>query len=150
MAPLSLRGGAYPTPETVKKVYEELDRQRATQLYLDLFPALSVHGILKGQVRDLGVRSSSDIMVTPYLRLWPREIKAPREGVNYAVLMFEPGDGAVTRASRLARTALDPGIPRHRFSDFPLDYSVMFCEDHSALTGNITFQDNLLHILLSR
>jgi len=51
---LEFKGGAYPTPETIKKVYEELDRQRATQLYLDLFPALSVHGILKGQVRDLG------------------------------------------------------------------------------------------------
>ncbi|MGB5278634.1 MAG: DUF1254 domain-containing protein [Gammaproteobacteria bacterium] len=62
---LKFEGGAYPTPETVKKVYEELDRQRATQLYLDLFPALSVHGILKGQVRDLGVRSSSDILITP-------------------------------------------------------------------------------------
>ena len=58
-------GGAYPTPETIEKVYAELDRQRATQLYLDLFPTLSVHGILKGQVRDLGVRSSSDILVTP-------------------------------------------------------------------------------------
>ena len=62
---LEFQGGAYPTKATVDKVYEELDRQRATQLYLDLFPALSVHGILKGQVRDLGVRSSSDILVTP-------------------------------------------------------------------------------------
>lgn len=63
---LEFKGGAYPTPETIKAVYEELDRQRATQLYLDLFPALSVHGILKGQVRDLGVRSSSDILITPH------------------------------------------------------------------------------------
>ena len=62
---LQFQGGAYPTKATVDKVYEELDRQRATQLYLDLFPALSVHSILKGQVRDLGVRSSSDILVTP-------------------------------------------------------------------------------------
>jgi hypothetical protein len=62
---LEFTGGAYPTPETVQKVYDELDLQRATQLYLDLFPALSMHGILKAQVRDLGHRSSSDICVTP-------------------------------------------------------------------------------------
>ena len=62
---LKFTGGGYPTGETAQKVYDELDRQRATQLYLDLFPALSVHGILKGQVRDLGVRSSSDILITP-------------------------------------------------------------------------------------
>ena len=52
---LEFTGGAYPTPETVQKVYDELDLQRATQLYLDLFPALSVYGILKAQVRDLAI-----------------------------------------------------------------------------------------------
>jgi len=62
---LEFTGGGYPTPETVDRVYDELDLQRATQLYLDLFPALSVYSILKGQVRDLGVRSSSDILITP-------------------------------------------------------------------------------------
>lgn len=85
-----------------------------------------------------------------HVRLWPNEIKAPRDGLAYETAMLEAGDGAVTKASLLARTELDPSIPRHRFSDFPLDYSVMFCEDHSKLTGNLTFQDNLLHILLSR
>ena len=62
---LEFTGTAYPTPETVQKVYDELDLQRATQLYLDLFPALSLHGILKAQVRDFGHRNSSDICVTP-------------------------------------------------------------------------------------
>jgi hypothetical protein len=62
---LEFTGGGYPTEETVQRVYDELDLQRATQLYLDLFPALSVHGILKAQVRDFGHRSSSDICVTP-------------------------------------------------------------------------------------
>lgn len=85
-----------------------------------------------------------------YVRLWPDEITEPRKGVDYEALMLEPGDGAVTKASLLARTMLDPSIPRHRYSDFPLDYSVMFCEDHGQLPGNLTFQDNLLHILLSR
>lgn len=54
----------YPTEDTVKKVYDELDLQRATQLYLDMYPALSAHGLLKGWVRDLDMRDSSHISVT--------------------------------------------------------------------------------------
>ena len=56
--------GGYPTEETVQKVYDELDLQRATQLYLDMYPALSSHGIMKGWVRDLDMRDSADILVT--------------------------------------------------------------------------------------
>ena len=47
--------GGYPTDDTVQKVYDELDLQRATQLYLDMYPALSMHGMLTGVVRDYGV-----------------------------------------------------------------------------------------------
>ena len=54
----------FPTEETVQKVYDELDLQRATQLYLDMYPALSAHGMMKGWVRDLSMRDSSDILVT--------------------------------------------------------------------------------------
>ena len=56
--------GGYPTKETVQKVYDELDLQRATQLYLDMYPALSMHGMLKGNVRDYGVKNSSYIGIT--------------------------------------------------------------------------------------
>ena len=91
-----------------------------------------------------------DIGDESHVRLWPDEIKQPRSSIDYHSIMLEPGDGAVTKASLLARTELDPSIPRHRYSDFPLDYAVMFCGDHSDLPGNITFQDNLLHILLNR
>ena len=56
--------GGYPTEETVQKVYGELDLQRATQLFLDMYPALSAHGLMKGWVRDYGMRDSSDILVT--------------------------------------------------------------------------------------
>ena len=91
-----------------------------------------------------------DIGNESYVRLWPHQIEQPRVSIDYNSIMLEPGDGAVTKASLLARTALDPSVPRHKYSDFPLDYSVMFCGDHSDLPGNITFQDNLLHILLSR
>ena len=84
------------------------------------------------------------------IRLYPKEIRHPLPGVNYQALMLEPGDGTVTKTSLLARNSLDPTIERHPYIFFPLDYSFFICESHDQLTGNITFQNNLLHVLLSR
>lgn len=83
------------------------------------------------------------------LRIRPGQVRQPRAGLDYGRLLLEPGDGTVTKASLLARESLDPRLPRHRFSFFPLDYSVFLCERHERLTGNPSFQDNLLHALLS-
>jgi pimeloyl-ACP methyl ester carboxylesterase len=83
------------------------------------------------------------------LRLSPGEIERPSPGVDYDRLMLEPGDGTVTKASLLARQTVDPTVARHEYSFFPLDYPVFLCEKHSQLTGNIDFQNNLLHALLS-
>ncbi len=83
------------------------------------------------------------------LRLSPGEIKEPLAGTDYEQLMLEPGDGTVTKASLLARNTTDPTIARHEYSDFPVDYPIFLCERHSQLTGNIDFQNNLLHALLS-
>jgi hypothetical protein len=81
--------------------------------------------------------------------LRPDEIKSPLAGVDYDSLMLEPGDGTVTKASLLARGSLDSSVRRHRYIDFPLDYPLFLCERHDKMTGNVTFQDNLLHTLLS-
>lgn len=83
------------------------------------------------------------------MRLWPDQIENPLPGVDYDALMLEPGDGVVTKASLLARQELDPTVARHRYSFFPLGSAFFLCERHDALTGNINFQDNLLHVLLS-
>ena len=56
--------GGYPTEETSQKVYDELDLQRATQLYLDMYPALSMRGMMIGTARDYGAKNSSYISVT--------------------------------------------------------------------------------------
>ena len=90
-----------------------------------------------------------DIGEDSLLRLWPEEIEHPRAGVDYGMRMLEPGDGTVTKASLLAREALDPGVPRHPWSHFPHQYAFFLCERHDRLTGNASFQDNLLHALLS-
>ena len=83
------------------------------------------------------------------VRLFPDEIEKPIADVDYDLLMLEPGDGRVTKPSLFARDALDPTMPRHRYSNFPLNYAMMLCETHDTLTGNIHFQDNLLNILLT-
>ncbi|MFV1985090.1 MAG: esterase/lipase family protein [Thiohalomonadales bacterium] len=84
------------------------------------------------------------------LRLNPDDITNPVPGLDYEKLMLEPGDGRVTKPSLFARELLDPTMPRHRYSNFPMDYSILLCETHDNLAGNISFQNNLLNILLTR
>ena len=84
------------------------------------------------------------------VRLHPNEVTLRMPGVDYEKLMLEPGDGRVTKPSLFAREALDPTVPRHRYSFFPMDHSILLCESHDSLTGNISFQNNLLNILLTR
>jgi len=60
---LQFEGGAFPTDASVQKIYDELDRQRATQAYMDFFPAMSLYAIVKSQIRDFGFESSSDVGV---------------------------------------------------------------------------------------
>lgn len=84
------------------------------------------------------------------IRMYAKEIKKPVKGMDYDALLMEPGDGSVTKASLMGRPVLDPSIPRHKYSFFPLDHIVLLCEKHNSLTGNINFQDNLLNALLIR
>lgn len=62
--------------------------------------------------------------------------------------MLEPKDCTVTKASLLARQTVDPSVAKHQYSFFPVDYAIFLCETHSQLTGNVNFQNNLLHALL--
>ncbi len=56
----------------------------------------------------------------------------------------------MTKPSLLARNSLDPSAPTNNDGAFPIAYAVFLCESHGRLTTNITFQDNLLNILLSQ
>ncbi|HXT89089.1 MAG TPA: DUF1254 domain-containing protein [Trebonia sp.] len=58
---LEFAGGGFADDATTRMLYDELDLQRATQAYLDFYPALSLFGILTGQVHDYGFRSCSNI-----------------------------------------------------------------------------------------
>ncbi len=83
------------------------------------------------------------------LRLWPEQIAHAVPGVDYEALMMEPGDGTVTKASLLSRDVLDPAVTRHPYLHFSALSVFFICERHDVLTSNITFQDNLLQVLLS-
>ncbi|MFQ5757798.1 MAG: hypothetical protein ACE5H7_17110 [Acidiferrobacterales bacterium] len=85
-----------------------------------------------------------------HIRLYPSEIAHPIRGIDYERLMLEPGDGRVTKPSLLGRNSLDPSVPENNGGAFPIAYAVFFCDRHSRLTANITFQDNMLNILLSQ
>lgn len=84
------------------------------------------------------------------LHLEPEDINEPQRTVDYRRLMLEPGDGVTTKASLLARQSLDPTVPRHKWSFFPLHYPLFLCENHSQLTANTSLQNNLLNFLLTR
>jgi len=57
---LEFTGGGFPTDESVQRIFDELALQRATQAYMDFYPALSVYAIVKGQIRAFGFKTASD------------------------------------------------------------------------------------------
>jgi pimeloyl-ACP methyl ester carboxylesterase len=77
------------------------------------------------------------------------DIAAPVPGVDYEALMFEPGDTVVTRSSLLGRGTLNIAAPRDEIESLHVAHAVFLCEHHQQLTGNPSFQENLLHALLS-
>jgi hypothetical protein len=76
------------------------------------------------------------------------DIAAPAAS-DFQQLMHEPGDLVVTRSSLLGRRTLDVAAPRGPEESLRIAHALFFCEQHQKLTGNASFQDNLLHALLS-
>jgi pimeloyl-ACP methyl ester carboxylesterase len=78
-----------------------------------------------------------------------KDIARPVPGVDYEALMCEPGDLVVTRSSLLGRRTLNVAAPRAEIESLSIANTVFLCEEHRHLTGNPSFQDNLLNALLS-
>jgi len=55
--------GGYPTAETIQKLYDQLDLQRAAQAYLDFMPAMSMQALLDMHPRDYGVSETGGMIV---------------------------------------------------------------------------------------
>jgi len=128
-------------------IYDPRVQKRIKAQFSDSKLAIVMGGDCSLSTARLLVEEVDGISIT---RLRPAHIKKPKANIDYTRLMLEPGDGTVTKASLLARNVLDPTAPQHKYSFFPLDYPYFLCEEHSTLTSNINFEDNLLHILLSR
>jgi hypothetical protein len=59
---LEFKGG-YPSESTIQKAFDQLDVQRATQVYLEFMPMMSVNSIFEAHIRDYGWKTSSDIQI---------------------------------------------------------------------------------------
>lgn len=64
---LNFVNGAFPTDESAAKIYDAMDLHRATQAYMDFYPALSLYAIVNSQVRDFGIKNSSDFAVMAFM-----------------------------------------------------------------------------------
>lgn len=145
--------GVWPEPEVFERWFEKrLERGRRFTWSL-MVPT--------GSTDDVAVlNAGGDCLPTPrrlvieeyggesLARLRPEQVHRPVRGVDYDRLMYEPGDGSVTRSSLLARQEVDPMIPRFEYSHAGLGRAFFVCEQHDALTGNVSLIDNLLYFLL--
>jgi hypothetical protein len=71
--------GGYPTEETIQKVYDQLDVQRATQAYLDFMPLASQNSLFESFINDYGLTKAGDIGI--YTE--PGEGKSVAIGLTY-------------------------------------------------------------------
>jgi pimeloyl-ACP methyl ester carboxylesterase len=91
------------------------------------------------------------------LAFTPREVLPPRSPeeltrdttMRLEHLLFEPGDGLITRVSQSGRARPLPDGTRPA-PIFPQAQSFFLCESHGQLTANPYFQNNLLNFLLGR
>jgi pimeloyl-ACP methyl ester carboxylesterase len=86
----------------------------------------------------------------PRTRLLPNDLRGGASRAALESAMLEPGDGRVTKPSLLARETIDPTAPQNEESFLPIAYYFFLCEEHDQLTTNVSFQDNLLNVLLTR
>ena len=61
LGPLQLENG-YPTAATAQKLYDELDLQRATQVYLWALPAVGFKALYDAQAKTMGVRNGDVLL----------------------------------------------------------------------------------------
>ena len=80
----------------------------------------------------------------------PGTIINSKMDIDYHDLIHDPGDSVVTRNSLLGRYENDTINGYDNISPMILSHSVFLCEKHQFLTGNATFQNNLLHTLFNK
>lgn len=71
--------GGYPTKQTIQKAFNQLDIQRATQVYIDFMSLASQNAIFESHINDYGLANTGDMGV--YIE--PGEGKAKAIGLTY-------------------------------------------------------------------
>jgi hypothetical protein len=71
--------GGYPSKATIEKAYEQLDIQRASQVYLEFMPMASQNSIFESTIHDYGLDKTGDIGI--YTE--PGEGKSGAIGLTY-------------------------------------------------------------------
>src|ERR1700744_3344309 len=82
--------GGYPTPETVRKAYDDADLARAIQVYNFFYPTVSFEGTWRGNLREGAVANS----VFPLLEGTPNQLVfKPNSDTPYSGLPLDLSDG---------------------------------------------------------
>ena len=111
--------GGYPTPETVRRAYDEADLNRAVQAYRFFYPSVSIMATWKGNLRAGMVENT----VFGLLEGTPRQfVFTPNSDTPYSglpldvsggpmVLEFPPGPLMSTANDLNQRWVIDMGLP---------------------------------------
>ena len=81
--------------------------------------------------------------------LVPAQRATRRNKLDFRKLMYEPGDGLITRRSQIGKLP-DDVEGASRFHPLAVQQTFFLCESHGRLTHNTYFQNNLLYFLLAR
>lgn len=71
--------GGYPTEESIKKAFDQLDLQRAAQIYLEFMPAMSVQSIFRSHTKEMKMSKPGEVGVFIY----PGKGKSQAIGLTY-------------------------------------------------------------------
>ena len=87
--PYEFKGG-YPTPETIRRAYDDADLARAVQAYKFFYPTVSFEGTWRGNLREGAVANS----VFPLLEGTPNQLVfTPNSDTPYSGLPLDLSDG---------------------------------------------------------
>ena len=82
--------GGFPTSETVRRVYHEIDLNRAVSAYRFFYPSVSIYSVYKGNLQSGAVANSTFVVVSDALRM---RCFTPNSDTPYAGLLFDVSEG---------------------------------------------------------
>ena len=146
--------GAWPPQDVLERHFEK--RLKRSQRFawsmdapagdVDLIEALQFGGNCVPTLARLVLEEVNHKFVA---RLTPEQILHPVPGIDYDKLMYEPGDGRITKSSLFGPQEMNATTRRNTYASREFGHTFFFCGLHDVLTGNVQFIDNLLHYLLS-